>query len=79
MPYLKDALESRVFQAVYPKELLDFEKYVNDNACHQNDQLCEEAVWLFQSMLLGTKKDMDAIAAAIEKVRENAEKINKTM
>ena len=76
MPYLKDALSSRVFQAVYPKDKLNFEKYVTENACPQNDQLCEEAVWLFQSMLLGTKMDMDAIAAAIGKVRENAEEIN---
>jgi perosamine synthetase len=77
MPYLKDALSSRVFQAVYPKDKLDFEKYVTENRCPQNDQLCEEAVWLFQSMLLRTKKDMDAIAAAINKVWQNAEVIQK--
>ena len=77
MPYLKDALSSRAFQAIYPKDKLNFEKYVEDNRCPQNDQLCEEAVWLGQNMLLATKKDMDAIAAAIAKVRDNAEEINR--
>ena len=43
------------------------------------DRMCDEAVWLYQNMLLGTKKDMDAVAAAIEKVQENAEKINKSI
>ena len=36
-----------------------------ENACD------EEAVWLFQSMLLGEKKDMDDIADAVEKVISN--------
>jgi len=35
----------------------------------------DEAVWLFQSMLLGPKKDMDDIADAIEKVAENAREL----
>lgn len=32
----------------------------------------QEAVWLFQSTLLGTKRDMDDIADAVEKVLENS-------
>jgi hypothetical protein len=45
------------------------------NQCPENDRLCEEAVWLSQSMLLGSKQDMDDIAVAINKIHENAEKI----
>ena len=75
MPYLKDALSSRVFRHIYPKEKLDFEKYVANNQCPANDQLCQEAVWLTQNMLLGSKKDMDDIAAAIWKIQKHAEEI----
>ena len=36
------------------------------------ERICdEEAVWLFQSMLLGTEEDMDDIVAAIGKIKEN--------
>lgn len=78
MPYLDDAFKSKNYQKMYPKEMLDFKSFVANNQCPENDCLCnEEAVWLFQSMLLGTKSDMDDIAMAIEKVHKNAGKIKK--
>ncbi len=72
MPYLKDALSSRAFQIIYPKEKLDFDKYLEENQCPANDQLCAEAVWLPQNVLLGSQKDMDAIAEAIDKIQRHA-------
>ncbi len=76
MPYLKDAFQSKNFKKVYPPEMLDYEKYVERNQCPENDLLCnEEAVWLYQNMLLGSRKDMDDIYRAIEKTYENSEKI----
>ncbi|MEN8191284.1 MAG: DegT/DnrJ/EryC1/StrS family aminotransferase [Bacteroidota bacterium] len=75
MPYLKDALSSKVFQAVYSKEELDFDNYVEKNKCPVNDQMCEEMVWLPQNVLLGTKKDMDDIAEAISKIHKYASEI----
>lgn len=75
MPYLKDAFQSKNFQKVYPKEMLDFDRYVERNQCPQNDQLCKEAVWFGQNMLLGTQSDMNDIAMAIEKINKNAGKI----
>jgi perosamine synthetase len=78
MPYLDDAFKSKNYQKMYPKEMLDFKSFVAKNQCPENDRLCnEEAVWLSQSMLLGTKSDMDDIASAIEKVHNNAGKIKK--
>ena len=74
--YLKDAFESKRFQQSFPKRMLNFESYVEENACPVNDRICnEEAVWFTQNMLLGTRSDMDAIASAIEKVYANADKI----
>jgi len=37
-----------------------------------NRQLCEEAVWFTQNMLLGGKSDMDQIADAIRKIQKHA-------
>ena len=76
MPYLQDALSSRVFKAVYSAEDLDFAAYLERNKCPENDQLCEEAVWLPQNVLLGSKEDMDVIAAAIKKIHGMAGEIN---
>lgn len=79
MPFLKNALESKNFKKMYPKEMLDYDKYMERNQCPANDRLCnEEAVWFTQNMLLGPKSDMDDIAMAIEKIHTHAEKIKKT-
>jgi len=75
MPYLKDAFTSRLFQAFYSKDELDFDAYVERNRCPANDRVCDETVWLPQYVLLGTRQDMDDIARAIRKIREHAEEI----
>jgi perosamine synthetase len=76
-PYLKNAFQSKNFQKMYSREMLDFEKYTEQNLCPVNNVLCEEAVWLMQNLLLGKQSDMDDIAMAIDKIRKNAEKIKK--
>ncbi len=72
-PFLKNTLASRGFQRIYSmKELVDYEER---NRCPVNDRLCEQAVWLTQNMLLGTREDMDQIAAAVRKVRKHAARL----
>jgi dTDP-4-amino-4,6-dideoxygalactose transaminase len=78
-PYLEHAFQTKNFKATYSKEMLDFKKYSERNQCPENDLLCNEAVWLFQSMLLADQKDMDDIASAIVRIKNNADKINKTL
>ena len=46
-------------------------------SCPQNDRLCTEAVWLVQTMLLGSRKDMDDIATAVGKVQAHAAQLAK--
>ena len=80
MPYLDNAFQSKNFQKMYPKEMLDFNGYLERNQCPENDRLCnEEAVWFSQSMLLGTRSDMNDIAMAIEKINKNAGKIRESL
>ncbi|MFO0892699.1 MAG: DegT/DnrJ/EryC1/StrS family aminotransferase [Isosphaeraceae bacterium] len=68
--FLPTALNSRGFKRIFPKELLD--RYDERNRCPANDQLCQEAVWFTQTMFLGTRSDMDQIAAAVRKIQAGA-------
>jgi dTDP-4-amino-4,6-dideoxygalactose transaminase len=75
MSYLENVLKTKNFKLIYPPEMLDYKKYMERNQCPLNDQLCEEAVWFEQNMLLAGKSDMDDIASAIERIHMNADKI----
>jgi len=63
------ALNSKNFKRAFPKERLD--RYRQEIHYPDNDQLCKEAVWLSQELLLTTQKDIDDIADAILKIYEN--------
>src|SRR5690606_24524654 len=55
------------------KEWLD-----RSSVCPQNDKLTsEQAVWFYQTMLLGTKEDMEKIGTAIRKIKKHAAAIAK--
>ncbi|MEX2512066.1 MAG: DegT/DnrJ/EryC1/StrS family aminotransferase [Cyclobacteriaceae bacterium] len=68
--YVQDLAKNRHYLNLYGKETM--QDWLESSSCPQNDQLCEQAVWFGQSMLLGTKKDMDQIAEAIVKIRSHA-------
>lgn len=70
---LKTALESKNFRRAFSSQRL--KQYWDELDLPQNDQLCEEAVWFSQTMLLGSKSDMDDIADAVLKLYENRDKL----
>jgi dTDP-4-amino-4,6-dideoxygalactose transaminase len=74
-PFLKETLQSRAYKAIFSESRL--QAYWKNNLCPENDKLCEEAVWLGQTMLLGKRSDMDHIAAAIRKLQENRAELAK--
>lgn len=79
-PFLKETFESENYKKMYSADVLNYDRYMEQNQCPQNDKICkEEAVWFTQNMLLGTTTDMKAIVSAIEKVHKDAEKIKKTI
>ena len=76
MPFIGNAFQSKNFKRMYSEDLLNLNKYNEQNKCPVNDRLCnEEAIWISQNLLLGSKSDMDDIARAIGKIQTNADKI----
>jgi dTDP-4-amino-4,6-dideoxygalactose transaminase len=70
-PFVKETLRSRAFRNIYTAErIADCEE--RNSHCPINDRLCEEAVWLTQNMLLGSRSDMDQIAEAVRKIQKQA-------
>ncbi len=69
-PFLRAALQSRAWQRLYPPDVLA--AWPERNACPANRRLCAEAVWLPQTLLLGTRADMEHIVAAIAKIQRHA-------
>ena len=72
-PFLEATFATRGFQRVFPKASLD--RWRERNRCPENDRLCEEGVWMTQTMLLGGREDMDHIAEAVRKVKAAAPRI----
>jgi len=70
---IEAALNSKNFKRSFSKERLD--RYRKELDYPDNDQLCNEAVWFTQNLLLGTKSDMVDIADAILKIYENRDKL----
>lgn len=77
--FLKEAFASKNYKRMYHKDMLDYNKYMAQNQCPENDLLCTEAVWFTQNLLLGSKEDMDSIALAISKIHANAGEVKKTL
>jgi len=68
-PSITQSLASRAYERIYGKAMLA--ELAARNACPANDRLCREAVWLTQNMLLGPRRDMDDIVAAVRRVQTN--------
>ncbi len=69
-PFIQTAIQSRGYKRLYPEKTL--KEWQERNQCPANDQLCQEAVWFTQNMLIGPRSDMEQIAAAIRKISANA-------
>jgi dTDP-4-amino-4,6-dideoxygalactose transaminase len=72
-PFIKQTINSRVYRRMFSEG--DLAGWEERNACPENDKLCEEAVWFFQTMLLGPRRDMDDIADAVRKIQQQAREL----
>jgi dTDP-4-amino-4,6-dideoxygalactose transaminase len=75
-PFLKNTLASRGYQRVFSKQ--ELAKWEERAQCLENEKLCQEAVWLTQTMLLAERQDMEQIAAAIKKIQAWAPELAKS-
>lgn len=56
------------YQKIYGKDFMM--GWSERNQCPVNDQLCTQAVWLTQNVLLGERTDMERIAARVEQIKK---------
>ena len=71
---MEEALNSKGYKRLFSEQRLNTYREELKNL-PENDQLTQEAVWLFQNMLLGEQKDMDDIIDAIQKVYANRKQL----
>lgn len=69
-PFLKYTLQSRGYQRIYSSQ--EIAHWHERNHCPANDQLCQEAVWLTQNMLIGERSDMEQVAEAVRRIHAHA-------
>jgi dTDP-4-amino-4,6-dideoxygalactose transaminase len=74
-PFLENVLAGRGFQRLFSRERLL--QWKEQNECPVNEKICAEGVWFTQTMLLGSREDMEQIAAAVEKIRAHAAELVK--
>ncbi|MBX3255203.1 MAG: DegT/DnrJ/EryC1/StrS family aminotransferase [Chitinophagaceae bacterium] len=74
--YVTGLAKNKHYLKIYGEKTM--QEWLERNQCPQNDVLTsEQSVWLFQNMLLGTKKDMEQIAEGIRKIQKYAADIAK--
>jgi len=73
--FIKSTIHSRTYQKIFAKAEID--RWEERTQCPVNDRLCQEGVWMAQTMFLGPRSDMDQIAEAVRKIHANAEALAK--
>jgi hypothetical protein len=71
---MEEALNSKGYKRLFSKQRLDTYREELKNL-PDNEQLCREAVWFFQNMLLAERQDMDDIVNSIQKVYEHRKQL----
>lgn len=64
------------YQRIYGRDTMA--RWVDRNQCPVNDKLVEEAVWLSQTKLLGTRSEMERIAETIAGIQARAGDLMRT-
>ena len=71
---IEATLNSKGFKRLFPESRI--KQWREENILPGNDQLCSEAVTFYQSILLGSKSDMEDIVKAITKIYDNRDSLN---
>ncbi len=68
--YVTGLAKNKHYLKIYGEKAM--KQWLERSQCPQNDRLVEQAVWFSQTMLLGTRNDMELIAEAVRKVQRHA-------
>jgi dTDP-4-amino-4,6-dideoxygalactose transaminase len=72
---IEEALTSKAYRRLFPESRL--KQWREENTLPGNDRLCSEAVTFSQSMLLGSRSDMDDIINAVAKIYSRRDELAK--
>ncbi|MGJ5813530.1 DegT/DnrJ/EryC1/StrS family aminotransferase [Paludibaculum fermentans] len=67
-PFLLKMMEGRHYTRIYGQKRM--KQWLEQNECPVNERLCREAVWLTQTVLLGSRSEMERIAEAVSQARK---------
>lgn len=70
---IEDQLSSKGYKRLFSEARL--KQWREENVLPGNDQLCNEAVTFYQSILLGSRSDMEDIVKAIRKIYQNRDSL----
>jgi len=74
--YVTGLAKNPYYLKIYGEKVM--KQWLERSQCPQNDKLTsEESLWFFQTMLLGTTRDMDQIAEAVRKIQKHAGELKK--
>jgi len=76
--FIKRTMKMRKFQKIFGSTRINkYYEYLPKISCPVTEKACnEEGIWIPQSTLLGTKKDMDDIIEAIHKIQRYGKELN---
>ncbi len=69
-PHVQALAKNPHYRRIYGAAAMD--RWLERSRCPVNDRVCEEAVWLGQTKLLGTRTDMERIAEKIAGIQKRA-------
>jgi len=70
---IEEQLNSKGFKRLFSETRL--KQWREENVLPGNDKLCSEAVTFYQSILLGSRSDMEDIVKAIRKIYQNRDSL----
>ena len=70
---IEEQLNSKGYKRLFSEARL--KQWREENVLPGNDKLCSEAVTFYQSILLGSKSDMEDIVKAIAKIYQNRDSL----
>ena len=76
--FIKKTIKMRKFQKIFgPRRINQYYEYLSGIQCPITEEACnQQGIWIPQSVLLGTREDMDSIVDAIQKIQRYGKELH---